>query len=138
MDFQGLPVLLEAASGPDLRLLEQLARALRARPVQADSDQRLRTHLAAIFANNFTNHLICLGERICRDGRIDPEVLRPLLYETAAKAADLGPFKAQTGPARRGDRATLERHRQLLDDPLMLALYDQLTISIQTAYATET
>lgn len=137
MGFEGLPVLLEAASESDVKQLEQLACALGARAFRADSAQRLRIHLAAVFANNFTNHLAYLGESICRDGGIDPDVLQPLLLETVAKAVELGAFEAQTGPARRGDQATLERHRELLKDPVMRELYDQLTQSIQTTYEPE-
>ncbi len=46
--------------------------------------------------------------------RIDPKVFEPLIKETIAKAFDLGPAKAQTGPAARNDTQTIKKHIELL------------------------
>ena len=42
-------------------------------------------------------------------------LLHPLIRETAAKATEMDPHKAQTGPARRNDLKTLQAHLKLLE-----------------------
>ena len=137
LGFEGVPILLESRQPEDLELLNGLCSALKGRPVVADSRQRLAAHLSAVFTNNFTNHLAHLAGELCEVNGLDPEILRPLLLETVHKLGSLTPYEAQTGPARRRDLSTLERHREMLHDPLLLNLYNQLTLSIQRTYEAE-
>ena len=104
-DFSVIPVFLEAPS-PELRPeLEAFARKLSGTVIWADSAQRCKVHLAAVFACNFANHMYAVGERIVRGAGLDFDVLKPLIAETAAKACDArSPLDVQTGPAvRNGD-----------------------------------
>ena len=87
-DFSVIPVFLEAPS-PELRPeLEAFARKLSGTVIWADSAQRCKVHLAAVFACNFANHMYAVGERIVRGAGLDFDVLKPLIAETAAKACD--------------------------------------------------
>ena len=106
-DFSVIPVFLEAPS-PELRPeLEAFARKLSGTVIWADSAQRCKVHLAAVFACNFANHMYAVGERIVRGAGLDFDVLKPLIAETAAKACDArSPLDVQTGPAVRNDFAT--------------------------------
>ena len=137
LSFAGIPVLTEAGQPEDQALLDELAVGLGCRPQPADSKKRLALHLAAVFVNNFTNHMAYLGESAAREAGLDQELLRPLLRETLLKLERLGPREAQTGPARRGDTATLAKHRELLRGKPASALYDQITQSIISTYETE-
>jgi predicted short-subunit dehydrogenase-like oxidoreductase (DUF2520 family) len=137
VSLQGIPVLLESDLSEDLALLKTLAVRLGAIPLAADSRQRLAVHLAAVFANNFTNHLIHLAESLCCDSDLDPAILKPLIQETFLKLDSVSAFKAQTGPARRADKATLDKHRELLDKTPQRELYEQLTRSILDTYETK-
>ncbi len=137
ISFEGVPMLLECSRQEDLELLKQLCSALGCNPVAADSRQRLTAHLSAVFTNNFTTHLVHLAGEICESHGLDPHMLKPLLRETVDKLGSLSPYEAQTGPARRGDLNTLQRHRELLDEPTLLALYNHLTTSIQHTYEAE-
>jgi predicted short-subunit dehydrogenase-like oxidoreductase (DUF2520 family) len=47
------------------------------------------------------------------------------VWATVENVATLGPARALTGPAARGDRATLDRHRAALD-PSELVAYDAM------------
>lgn len=115
VDFAEIPVFVEASDGEFLAELERFARRLTRTVVRADSAQRAKIHLAAVFACNFANHMYALSERIARSAGLEFDVLKPLVRETAAKAADApSPAAVQTGPAVRGDRGTMARHEALL------------------------
>lgn len=89
----------------------------------AEAD-RAAYHAGATMA---ANHLLALQWAASRAGGLPPEALAPLVRATVDNWARLGPRRALTGPAVRGDTATVERHRAALaDDPDLLAAYDAL------------
>jgi predicted short-subunit dehydrogenase-like oxidoreductase (DUF2520 family) len=53
--------------------------------------------------------------------QINPDWLKPLIKETIEKNLSIGPMLAQTGPAKRGDLATLDKHLEFLKDDEQLA-----------------
>ena len=87
-------------------------------------------HTAAVFVNNFTNHLFKNGKDICNTYNIPFEILHPLIFETAEKIKYLSPVQAQTGPAIRNDEITIKNHLNLLDENQQ-KIYKLLTKSIQ-------
>ena len=98
---------------------------------QVEDKDRAILHLGAVFANNFTNHMLTLAEKICHEYQVSFEILKPIILETVRKAMDVGPFNSQTGPAIRGDQHTIEKHLQLLDSqPQLQELYRKITESI--------
>ena len=107
--------------------------ALSARVMQTSEREKL--HLAAVFANNFTNHLYHLSKRWTADNQLDFELLLPLIQETVLRLATTDPSAVQTGPARRGDLGTIHRHLQLLlTRPEMRFVYEVLTASLLKEY----
>jgi predicted short-subunit dehydrogenase-like oxidoreductase (DUF2520 family) len=97
----------------------------------ANDEQRLSTHIAAVIANNFTNHLMALTEDFCNKEGVDFKLLIPLINETVNKLGTLSPAILQTGPAVRGDISTIDKHLQLLNrQPALRKLYLKLTESI--------
>lgn len=137
VSFNNLPVLWETARTEDAPLLEQLMEGLGVRSIPADSDARRKAHLAAVFANNFSNHMVTLGQRLCAQYGLDPTLLDPITEETFAKLREETPLWAQTGPARRADKSTLEQHRALLGGGPLRNLYDTISQSIQQTYKDE-
>ncbi len=135
--LKDVPVFLESTSAPTLRDLENLAGALGAKAHHANSEQRLRLHLAAVLANNFSNHLIYLAQNHLEGHGISGESLNPLLKETFIKVLKMSAFDSQTGPARRGDENTIARHLGLLDSPALQNLYRHLSDSIIETYSNE-
>jgi predicted short-subunit dehydrogenase-like oxidoreductase (DUF2520 family) len=94
--------------------------------------QRLALHVAAVFANNFTNHMLTLAANIVEGEDMQFKLLRPLIRETVEKALILGPTAAQTGPAIRGDETTMALHKRYLgDNRELFELYDSISQSIQ-------
>mgnify|MGYP001024481341 FL=1 len=132
--FDRIPFFLESENKAHHSLLEQLAKSLSPNFFWMDSKQRLQLHIAAVFVNNFTNHLYQIGADLCEKNNIPFSVLFPLIETTAAKVQQLSPNEAQTGPARRKDIAILEKHLQHLDNPQQKELYQQLTLAIQQQY----
>ena len=135
--LEGVHVLLESNQPEDFEVLKALALHLGGHPCGADSHQRLQAHLSAVLANNFTNHLWYLAERQLEAAGLAGSLLQPLMEETLAKAKALGPYEAQTGPARRGDSPSLEAHRELLDTRLLEKIYDDISQSIANTYGTK-
>lgn len=126
VDFSTIPIFVEGATEEFTRELEAFAHRLSRTVRRADSDRRARLHLAAVFACNFVDHLYAVGAQFA-----DFEVLKPLIAETAAKAIDSGdPARVQTGPAVRGDGATMQKHRQLLGEGRLREIYDLLSDDI--------
>ena len=60
------------------------------------------------------------------------EIIHPLIEETAKKIQYGNLWSLQTGPAKRGDNGTLDKHRRLLvDNPKYLEAYNILTQIIE-------
>lgn len=134
VDFSSIPICLEFGHKKDFVILEQVVRALGSPLYKITSDQRKRVHLAAVFVNNFSNHLYRIGHEICDTSGVEFEILKPLIQETAAKIETVTPYMAQTGPAKRGDEKTIERHIDLLENDMHKNIYSLLTTSIKNTY----
>jgi predicted short-subunit dehydrogenase-like oxidoreductase (DUF2520 family) len=132
VDLNEVPFLCEGNSSQAESALMALALELGTKVYAISSDQREKLHVAAVFANNFTNHLLAKAHQICEENHIPFSVLHPLILETARKATEGNPKDQQTGPAKRGDTVTIEKHLDQLTDSKLQALYKLLTQSIQT------
>ncbi|MDP5093675.1 MAG: DUF2520 domain-containing protein [Polaribacter sp.] len=130
VDFTKVPFCLEATTDNDLKLLETLANYLGQKIYHIDSEQRKAIHVAAVFANNFTNHLYKIAQDICDTHQVPFEILHPLIIETADKIKVLPPALAQTGPAIRKDEATIKNHLFMLSKKQQ-EIYKIITKSIQ-------
>ncbi|MCP4312023.1 MAG: DUF2520 domain-containing protein [Bacteroidetes bacterium] len=108
------PLMVEGSSQGVLEEIRALASSISGRVVDIDSAGRLRVHLAAVFANNFSNHMATIAFRLLAEYEDDFSLLEPILRETFLKMTDTGPAGAQTGPALRGDMETMKKHLELL------------------------
>jgi predicted short-subunit dehydrogenase-like oxidoreductase (DUF2520 family) len=131
VDFKTIPICLESENPTDFQLLEKIAREITDKVFAINSEQRKALHVAAVFVNNFVNHLYKIGNTICEQNQVSFEILKPLILETAQKIMFLSPDEAQTGPAKRNDKATIAAHESFLSDDNQIAIYKILTQSIQ-------
>ena len=76
------------------------------------------------------NELYHISEDILKKQQLDFSLLAPLIKETANKIEYLTPAQAQTGPAKRGDKKTIQTHQGLLTTQQQ-EVYQLLTSSIQ-------
>lgn len=128
---QSIPLLIEASGDTVLRRLQSLAEAISENVKYMSSADRMKMHVAAVFANNFTNHLITLCKQYCEKEALDFSLLKALLTETFRRLENGNPESSQTGPALREDLQTMDRHRELLDGyPEMRQVYDLMSESI--------
>lgn len=127
-----IPFCVDASSAEDLLLLKKTAKQIGNLVYQVDDTQRAALHVAAVFANNFTNHCFAIAEKLLEEKELPFELLHPLMEETLAKALQNAPVLMQTGPAVRGDQETIQRHLNLLSGhPEWKALYAGLTESVR-------
>lgn len=125
--FHEVPLFLEG-EGEAYAHLENLAYIFTSQVYRMNSAQRRRLHLSAVFAVNFPNLLYRLAEEQLADTEADFSVFETILQEQMRRVKELGPARSQTGPALRGDRATLQTHLQLLDgQPEQATLYRLLS-----------
>jgi len=109
-----IPFLVEGSSPEVTAQVTRLASSIAERVEALDSASRLVVHLAAVFANNFSNHMVHIAQEILKEQNLPAGILDPLLEETYRKVLRVGAGAAQTGPAVRDDQITLKRHIEWL------------------------
>ena len=130
IDFKPIKLLVEGNGDTQSEVLK-LALSMSKHVEVKNSKDRLKIHLAAVFACNFTNHMYQIAEKhLAKVGMTFPD-LQPLVEETLEKALQLAPSNAQTGPAVRRDQVTIEKHLDMLEGDEKL-IYQLITQSIQT------
>ena len=99
-----------------------LARTLGLIPFDLEDDRRGVYHAGAAIASNYLVTLYRVAAALVERAGAPAEALVPLMRRTIENGFEL------TGPIARGDRGTLERHRQTLaaERPDLLPLYDVL------------
>ncbi|MCB9261348.1 MAG: DUF2520 domain-containing protein [Flavobacteriales bacterium] len=123
-----VPIMIECNDPNKLDFLRKLGDSISNKVFYANSHERLQYHFSAVLVNNFVNRLFFEAETFLSENNLDFNVLKPIIVETAKKVLELSPQDAQTGPALRGDKITLEKHRQLIaNNAPLLELYDFLT-----------
>lgn len=133
--WSDLPVCIEGSSVAEQLVVSELANRLSNAVYAVDSEQRRVLHLAAVVMNNFVNYLYGLSAGYLEQRDLTFEMLRPLMRETASKAMEIAPEQAQTGPARRNDRSTIDRHLEMLrEHPELREVYRLLTQQITKKY----
>jgi predicted short-subunit dehydrogenase-like oxidoreductase (DUF2520 family) len=131
--FKDIPICIEANTQENLNLLDKLALRISDKRYFINSFQREKLHIAAVFVNNFVNHLYHTANDLCDDNHVSYEILKPLIIETANKIKEIPPEKAQTGPARRGDQKTINKHLKELNEKQQ-EIYKLLSNSISDTY----
>jgi predicted short-subunit dehydrogenase-like oxidoreductase (DUF2520 family) len=128
-DLSGAHAAVSGSTPDMLALATGLAEALGMHPFEVREEDRGSYHAAASIASNF---LVALeqtaADLLDRIGVEQPrEVLAPLVRRSLENWIAGGPG-ALTGPIARGDRVTVDRHREALaaTAPEMLALYDTM------------
>lgn len=133
VDWLKIPVIITANSHENAEVLKSLAFKISSAVYEMNDEQKVIIHLAAVFANNFTNHMLSIAERICMEHRVPFDILKPLIEMTMEKGLATSPSQNQTGPAARGDDATIQKHLDLLKhDPAIAELYKVITRSIRS------
>ena len=132
VDFSEIPLFIEAENDELLGRVKDFASRLSHTVIEANSQIRSQAHLSGVVVCNFVNHLYAKGDELMQSAGLPFATLAPLIAETARKAIESGkPSAVQTGPAKRNDRNTIERHLGMLDSqPQLQEIYEKLSQSI--------
>ena len=109
-------------------LVADLATALGGRTFEIADDDRALYHAAAAVASNHLVALLGHAQRLGASVGVPADALMALALGSAENAVALGPAAALTGPAARGDEATLVAHRDAIGRraPRELAAYEAM------------
>ena len=132
VDFAKGYIFLEGATDHAVAVVDEVAHALTSNVLPADTARRAVIHLSGVFACNFANAMYANAAEILAKEGLPFDIVAPVIEETAKKVVESkNPATSQTGPARRGDTQTLERHRKMLaDEPQKRDLYDKISEDI--------
>ncbi len=132
VDFKRGYIFVEGATDYALAAVERVANALTNNVMPADSARRAVIHLSGVFACNFANAMYANAAEVLAKEGLPFDIIAPVIEETAKKVLESkDPAKSQTGPARRGDTQTLDRHRKMLaDEPRTREIYDKISEDI--------
>ncbi|MEO5912493.1 MAG: DUF2520 domain-containing protein [Pelobium sp.] len=135
LDFQTIPICIEANNIKAENQLELIAGKISSKVEKLDSPSRAILHISAVFACNFTNYFYSVAQELLEGVQLNFDLLRPLIQETADKAMLNLPFEVQTGPAKRNDQLTMNKHLALLkDNSYLQGLYSSISQGIVKMY----
>jgi predicted short-subunit dehydrogenase-like oxidoreductase (DUF2520 family) len=136
IDISEVPFLITSNNNSFKEEIKELAKFLSHKVYEYTDEQRKHLHIAAVFVNNFSNHLFAVAQEYCEKHQLDYQLLMPLIHETIHKIDTISPKDAQTGPARRNDMEIIDKHLYLLkqEDEHLHRIYSLLTDSILKMY----
>lgn len=92
----------------------KLAHLLGGWPVSIDDEHRAAYHAAACIASNHLVATLGQAERVAASAGVPFDAILSLARAALEDVSEMGPARALTGPAARGDEATIARHRAVL------------------------
>nr|MDE6489985.1 DUF2520 domain-containing protein [Muribaculaceae bacterium] len=110
VDMTEVPFFIEASDHKSEETIASIARNMSNHVSHLDSAGRMRLHAAAVLACNMVMYMWALADDVLKGSGIGFETMRPLLQATLDKTALTSPWEGMTGPARRGDIATILKH----------------------------
>lgn len=122
-----VPLCIDGNKEETIERLLHFAKKLSPIADKIDESQRNTLHIAAVFANNFSNALFDISYRLLKEKGIDWKFITPLIENTAQKVISLSPKSAQTGPAKRRDSNTINHHLKHLNNWEQKEIYQLLT-----------
>jgi predicted short-subunit dehydrogenase-like oxidoreductase (DUF2520 family) len=128
--WKDLCIVTDALQKATLLRVTAFAHELTKEVIVMNYEQRLKLHLAAVFANNFTNSLYVEADKLLKSigDNFSIKLLYPLVKQSIKKLKYMDPLQAQTGPAKRNDKNVLQKHEELLGKNLQLKeLYKNLS-----------
>lgn len=102
--------------------------------IKVTESQRFAMHLAAVFANNFSNAMFGVAYKIFKENNLHWELIFPLLEQTIENAKNHNPTEIQTGPAKRNDQLIIEKHCKELNNNELVDIYKIISQYIKNNY----
>jgi predicted short-subunit dehydrogenase-like oxidoreductase (DUF2520 family) len=135
IDYSTIPVLYECADENTERMIEQTLKKVWGTWTKADGKQRLAAHAAAVFSNNFTNHMQHVAHSLLHEAGLPTTLLHPMVKAHMMLLDHHEPSEVQTGPAKRNDTETIHRHLNLLQShPDWKKIYELISKDITATH----
>jgi len=96
-------------------MVRRIVDELHGHPFEVADHERARYHASAVIASNHLVALLGQAQRVANEAGVPFEALLNLVRSTVHNVDRLGPQAALTGPAARGDEATISRHLAALN-----------------------
>ncbi|MFZ8836975.1 MAG: DUF2520 domain-containing protein [Flavobacteriales bacterium] len=133
-----VPLVVTASDGVQLERITSLAQLISPIIHPTDAEKRMKGHLAAVFAVNFTNHAFAIAQRLAADADLDWDWFVPMIEATCIGAVDQKSEARQTGPGIRREEAVLSAQIQALQaHSPWREFYEAATHSIQNMHKTQ-
>ena len=131
--YKDIPCALEGDSEA-LAILAPLFEAIGSWTYSLQKEQKALYHAAAVFASNYQVTLAeqamhCMRAAGLQEAEAQRVVIRLMQTTLGQLAHSANPKDALTGPLQRGDTATIQRHLDVLSDPILNVLYRQLGLA---------
>lgn len=131
-----VPFFVEANTTTALNAISNIAKSLSPKVQEYSSTQRIKLHIAAVIACNFSNYMFDWAQQLVASPEVFQHLL-PLIEETVQKVGQMDPKLAQTGPAKRKDLNTISKHISQLNDMQQKQAYQLISDMIQNRHAKE-
>lgn len=135
VNWNEVPLVVQTSDDTVFEKLQPILEALECKVFQLNQDQRLKAHMMAVMINNFTEHYFHLLNDFKLDNDLAKALFTPITRESFNSILQGEKPDTLTGPARRGDIITIEKHLSLLKENSTLEqIYTLLTLSILNKY----
>lgn len=128
LDYSKIPVFIEGRNDQTYNILYEIANSFSKYVYPLSTEDRIKLHIASVFACNFTNALFQAADEMIKEIHLPFSLFLPLIWQTVTKLEALTPSQAQTGPASRKDMKVIEHHLNILAERQDLKeIYKKLT-----------
>ncbi len=129
VDLSTIPIIIESENSEVIEALLSVAKRLTKKTHILNASQKKALHISAIGINNFTHFILSKSKQYCESNNLTFNLLKPLLKHTVESFSNEEmPLQKQTGPARRGDVAIINKHiESLTSDKEFQAMYKDLS-----------
>ena len=133
--MENIPFLVDSEDYVSVELLLALSQKLSSKAYHISSEEKKQLHLAAVYANNFANHLMTQAFDILDSKSINKEILLPIIEQSCANWVKGNAKEHQSGPALRNDEETMNKHLEALKTEEQKEIYTLISKSILKYYS---
>ncbi len=129
-DWSHIPIFLEGCNLEVTKTLEIFAGSFSNNIFVQNSEERLKIHCGAVLVSNFVHALAHASLQISEQQNFK-QIYFPLITETVQKLQNFQPHECITGPAKRKDFTTIQKHLSLIQNSEIKKFYEIMTKYIQ-------
>tara|TARA_B110000116_G_scaffold200343_1_gene175260 strand:+ start:9415 stop:10179 length:765 start_codon:yes stop_codon:yes gene_type:complete len=130
IEMKDIPFFIESNNKKFEKEIYELALSFSNNITQLNSFKRQQLHIAAVFACNFSNHMLVIAKELMEKENISYSLLLPLIKQSLSKIESGDPNKFQTGPAARNDNEIIEQHIKSINQDHIKELYKLISKNI--------